>query len=98
MGRPRIAGRDPDNQRQEHPLDLVRSDLLPPILIRDMHREARRQALVHLAASRRGRRKPALAARLGAALVLAGCRLQAAGLRLTAFSPLVGPAPCGCGA
>ena len=79
-------------------MDLVRAELLPPVLIRDLHREARRHALVHLAASRCDRPGSALAARLGAAMMLAGCRMQTAGQRLAAASPFVAPAPCGRGA
>ena len=79
-------------------MDLVRADLLPPGLIRDLHREARRHARVHLAASRCDRPGSALAARLGAAMVLAGWRIQTAGQRPAAASPFIPPAACGCGA
>ncbi len=79
-------------------MDHVHSDLLPPILIRDMQREAQRQALAALAVPHHGRRGPALLTSLGALLVLVGCRMQTAEQRLMTVPPLVAPSPCGCGA
>ena len=79
-------------------MDLVRSELLASVLNRDMQREAQRQALASLAVPRHGRRGPALLTPLGAALILAGCRMQNAGQRLMPVSPIVAPSPCGCGA
>lgn len=79
-------------------MDLVRGELLPPIMISDMQREAQRQALASLALPHHGRRDPALLAPLGAALVRAGCRMQTAGQRLMSVSSLVALFPCGRGA
>ena len=81
-------------------MDLARSEFLPPVLLRDMHREARQQTVVAQSGALRDRRTPALRERLGTALVAIGCRTQAAGavLRLASASPFASPAPCGCGA
>jgi hypothetical protein len=98
VGRTPDRGRDSGKPHQEPFMDLVRSELLPPVLISDMQREAQRQALASLAVRHHGRRGPAFLTRLGAALVRAGCRMQIAGQRLMAVSPLVAPSPCGRGA
>ena len=79
-------------------MDLVRSDLLPPVIIRDLYREAKQRAIIAQAAPQRGRSRLGLVVRLGAALIMAGCRVQTAGLRLPAASPFAAPVPCGCGA
>ena len=79
-------------------MDLVRSDLLPPVIIRDLYRDAKQRAIVAQAAPQCGRSPHEVAARLGAASILAGCRVQTAGLRLAAASPFAAPVSCGCGA
>jgi hypothetical protein len=76
-------------------MDRVRGELLPPVLIQDLHREAHQQRFVNLMVLHSGRKRPALVIWLGAALILAGCRLQTAGQRLTPLSPFAAPDPCG---
>lgn len=78
-------------------MDLVRIELLPPQLIADRQREARRLALAEQAAPT-GSFGPALAVHLGALLVRAGCWLETAGRRQMTATPLVtAPLACGCG-
>lgn len=80
-------------------MDLVRTELLPPLLMADMQREARRWVLAEEAAAIKGGwAGPALAAQLGALLVRAGCRLESAGRRRITATPLMNAhLGCGCG-
>jgi len=79
-------------------MDRVRTELLPPILLQDLRREARQRALADLAASSSRRRNPPIAAKMSAALILAGCFLQRVGQPLAVHSLVATPLPCGCDA
>jgi hypothetical protein len=59
-------------------MDRVRTELMPPLLVAEMQREAHRQALAE-AACPCARIGPALATRIGGFLIRAGRRLEAAG-------------------
>ena len=79
-------------------MDRVRVELLPPTLIAEMHRQARRRALADQAAAG-GWSGRLLLARVGAMLVHAGCRLVETGQRepTAASSPSLSLAiVCGC--
>jgi hypothetical protein len=78
-------------------MDRVRAELLPPLLIAEMHRDAHRRALADQAAA--GGSGWLLRAQLGAMLVHAGCRLVETGRRemVAASSPSLNAAlACGC--
>ncbi|MGH2614000.1 MAG: hypothetical protein ACRDJC_02075 [Thermomicrobiales bacterium] len=68
-------------------MDRVRTELMPPLLIAEMRREARRIALAE-AACPSTRLGPALATRVGGVLIRVGCRLEAAGQKRVTGSPV----------
>jgi hypothetical protein len=70
-------------------MDRVRTELLPPLHIAELQREARREALAELACPTI-RLMPMLATRIGGVLIRAGCRLEAAGQRRSATRPAAG--------
>jgi hypothetical protein len=63
---------------REQTMDRVRTELIGPLHIHDLQREARRVTLADMAAHADGSGPP-LTTRLGALLIRAGCRIEAAG-------------------